>query len=101
MSDIPDVLNPQVLAELSDRGMAIYNEQLKPKLEPEFNGQVVAVHLDTGAYTIARNSPLARRRLREQYPDGVIMTLDIGPVPMDDPLSLRMRQGTIIAGKRE
>jgi hypothetical protein len=101
MSEMPDVLNPEVLAELSDRGMAIYNERLKAKLEPEFNGKVVAVHLDTGAYTVARNSSFARRALREKYPDGVIMTLDIGPVPMDDPLSVRMRQGMVVAGKRE
>jgi hypothetical protein len=28
-----EILNPQVLAELSDRGMAICNEWLKAKLE--------------------------------------------------------------------
>jgi hypothetical protein len=78
MSEIANVLDPQMLIELSDRGMAIYNERLKAKLEPEFNGQVVAIHLDSGDYAIGRNSSLASRQLRERHPDGSAATIDIG-----------------------
>ena len=93
MNTQPDVLDEKVLAELSERGMAIYEQRLKAVLEPEHDGEIVAVHLDTGEYAVAANSPVARRLLRARIPDGIIMTVNIGTVPVDDALSLRMLRG--------
>lgn len=101
MDTQPDVLNERVLAELSERGMAIYEKNLKAVLEPQHDGEVVAVHLDTGEYEVAANSPVARRLLRARIPDGVIMTVNIGTAPVDDALSLRMRQGKVGAAKNQ
>src|SRR5437016_4390934 len=38
------------LHRLSDLGFALYNERLKGILEPEYNGQTVAIHLEGGVY---------------------------------------------------
>ncbi len=72
------------LDEVTRRGLAIYDARLRAILEPEHNGKVVAIHVDSGDYAVARNSPLARRALRARRPEGMILTTDIGPVEMLD-----------------
>jgi hypothetical protein len=62
------------LSELSKRGLAIYEEKLKTILEPEYNGQVVAIHVDSGDYVVAKNSPDAMRAMHSRYPDRVDVT---------------------------
>lgn len=79
----------------SARSRAIYDAQLKHMLEPEHNGQIVAIHTETGDYAVAKNSPDARRALRARQPDGPIMTTNIGPAQMD---SLTLRY---LGGKRK
>ena len=76
----PDLLGNDELDEVSRRGLALYDEKLRSLLEPEHGGEVVAIHVDTGDYAVARNSPLARRELRARRPEGMILTVDIGPV---------------------
>src|SRR5665213_1674920 len=49
---------------LSARDSAIYDQTLKAILEREYNGQEVAIHLETGDYAVAKNSPDARRASR-------------------------------------
>ncbi len=68
------------LDDVTRQGLAIYDTRLRAILEPEHNGKVVAIHVDSGDYAVARNSPLARRALRARYPEGMILTTDIGPV---------------------
>jgi hypothetical protein len=92
------VLDDQYQAQMVKRGLAFYNDHLKSILEPQFNGQVVVIHLDSGDYAVGRNSSLASRQLRDQHPDGLTFAIDIGPVALDDPLSLRMRQSPIAPG---
>lgn len=48
------------MAELSTRGQAVY-ETKKSLLEPEFNNQYVAIHVDTGDYAVAKTSAAATR----------------------------------------
>jgi hypothetical protein len=45
------------VTEMSERGRALYEKQLKSTLEPAFNGQTVAIHLDSGDYAVAPNAP--------------------------------------------
>ena len=80
------------------RGLAIYNADLKSVLEPAYLGQVVAIHVESGDYAVGRNSSLASRALRSKQPDGLTVSVDIGNVPVDDPLSQRLRGGSNIAG---
>ncbi len=77
------------MEQLSAKGHAIYNQTLKATLEPHYNGQEVAIHLDSGDYEVAGNSPHARKALRARRPEGLIMTTNIGP-PKIDGLTLRM-----------
>ena len=74
---------------LSDAAWAIYNTRLKVLLEPDYIGQVVAIHPDSGDYEVARSSPLAWKPLKKRHPEGLIAVLDIGPVPVHNALSLR------------
>lgn len=66
--------------EIIERGQAIYNETLQPILEPEHNGQAVAIHVDSGDYAIARNGTRARHLLRERHPEGLTYSQYIGPL---------------------
>ena len=38
----------QPLADVTERGLAIYEARLKAFLEPDHLGEVVAIHVDTG-----------------------------------------------------
>ncbi len=75
----PNLLNENELDEVTRRAVAFYDARLKSALEPEQNGQIVAVHLETGDYAVAENGPLARRALRERQPHGMIATILVGP----------------------
>jgi len=85
------------LERLSEQGQAIYDERLKAVLEPEFNGQEVAIHLDSGDYEVAKNATYARRALRARQPTGLILTTNIGPGKLDS-LALRMLASQILTG---
>jgi hypothetical protein len=70
-------------------GEAIYQERLKAILEPDCDGQVVAIHLESGDYEVARTSSAAWKALRRRRPDGPYFLRDIGIAPWDE-LSMRM-----------
>ncbi len=42
--------------ELLRRGLEHYERTLRPILEPDLNGQVVAIHVASGDYEVARSS---------------------------------------------
>ena len=52
---------------LSSRGLAIYDEKLKPMLEPQYDKKCVAIHVETGDYAVADSSGNARRATRKRY----------------------------------
>lgn len=83
------------LSPASQRGVTIYREKLRPILEPEHNGEAVAIHVGTGDYTVARSHTEARRTLLERHePDGLIVTLTIGPpTPTDIDMASRFLAG--------
>ena len=68
------------MAELSTRGQAVY-ETKKALLEPEFNNQYVAIHVDTGDYVVAKSSASATRTLHQRHPPGRACTRKIGNEP--------------------
>ncbi len=77
-------VSEEYLQELAERGEAVYN-RLKASLEPEFNGQHIAIHVDTGDYAIAKFSTLAARELSRQHPvDGRIYSRLVGSGPDTD-----------------
>ncbi len=81
----------ELLSPLAEKGRAIYEERLKPLLEPGQSGKAVAIHVDSGDYAVGENhSDAARALLARHEPDGRIVTLTIGP-PTDSDLRLAAR----------
>lgn len=91
------VPSQEEMEQLSAKGRAIYDQTLKAVLEPQYNGQVVAIHLDSGDYEVAKNSPTASRALRARHPVGLMMVTDVGPARIDS-LTLRMLGNQLLSG---
>lgn len=83
------------LSPVTQRGLAIYQDKLRTTLEPERNGQAVAIHVDSENFAVARTHTAARRALLAHHaPDGRIVTLTIGPpTPTDFDMAYRMLAG--------
>ncbi len=89
------ILSEDDLDQISARGWAIYEEKLKAILEPEHNGQIVAIHLDSGDYEVAKYSRPAWTALRARRPHGLLMITDIGPAKIDS-LTIRMLASQVL-----
>ena len=100
MSEPSAPFSDEELERLSRRGRALYDETLKPLLEPEHSGQTVAIHLDSGDYAVGKNSPDALRALHGRRPDGLTMTMRIGP-ETEDPTLMRMLASRSLTGQRK
>lgn len=84
-------IQSSTLSPLAEQARAIYEQRLKSLLEPDWNGQAVAIHVDTGDYAIGTSHRDAARALLARHePDGRIVTLTIGP-PTDADLRLAAR----------
>jgi len=67
------------LSRLAEQGRAIYEGTLKSVLEPEHNGEAVAIHIETGDYALGNSHSAAARALMARHAaDGQIVTLTIG-----------------------
>jgi len=85
------VTDEPFLSELARAARALYENNLRALLEPEYLGQAVAVHVDTADYAVApTHREAARALLARHAPDGRIVTLTIGP-PTDADLRLAAR----------
>ena len=69
----------QPLDDVTRRGLEIYEGRLKPLLEPDHLGEVVAIHVDSGDHTAAASSPEAMRAMRRIHPVGLLFLYTIGP----------------------
>lgn len=75
------IISPEheaLFADTAQRGSRIYEESLKTLLEPEHNGKAVAIHVDTGEYIVADSLPLAREKMHQDQPDGMLFSRTIG-----------------------
>jgi hypothetical protein len=85
----------QPLADVTERGLAIYESQLKALLEPDHLGEVVAIHVDSGEYAVAVSSPDALRAMRRLQPSGLLFLYTIGPA---EDLGLARRMSGLATG---
>jgi len=85
---------------LSRRGLAIYDEKLKPILEPEFDKKYVAIHVDTEDYAVAGSSGDAMRAIRKRRPEGWLVMKRIGNEP-EWGLAARFLVGRMMAGQQK
>ncbi len=68
-------------ASLSERGLAIYENKLKPVLEPLHDNEFISLHVETEDYALGTSSGDALRAIRRRHPQGWLVTLKIGGEP--------------------
>jgi hypothetical protein len=64
--------------EFARRGDAIYEEEIRPLLEPQDEGKFVAIDIESGRYELDRDELKAGNRLRARIPQALIWTVRVG-----------------------
>jgi hypothetical protein len=64
--------------EFAQRGDLIYQTQIRPQVEADNHGKIVAIDIETGAFEIANDTMTATRQLRERLPDSQTWVVRIG-----------------------
>jgi len=64
--------------EIATRGETIYREKLRPVLEPEQNGKVAVINVDTGEYELDADHFTAMKRAWARWPDGLFFGVRVG-----------------------
>ena len=64
--------------EIGRRGNAIYQSKLRAILEPQYEGQFVAIDVESGDYEIADEAGEASDRLWARVPDAQILVERVG-----------------------
>jgi hypothetical protein len=97
MSGLPShIMSAEYRATLAEKGEEIYNDTLKPLLEPSHNKEYIAIHVDSEDYAIARSAREAARALLMRHPiDGRIFSRRIGSEPETGSLA-RMLAGEVV-----
>ncbi len=63
-------------------GWRIYNEKIKPLVEPQEKGKFLVIDVASGDYAIDRDVITARHKLKAKSPDAVTYLMRIGfPAP--------------------
>ena len=88
------------LPDLSQRGLAIYDEKLRAILEPGMNNQYVAIHVPSSDFAVGRSSGDAMREILKRHQvDGQLVIRKIGPEP-DYGIAARVLAGEMLADSR-
>ncbi len=91
-------------AEASDKKMQaardLYEDTLKPKLEPEFNNQFIAIEPDSEAYAVANSSGNAMRAMHKTHPGKPVLLMKISPEPETE-LAIRILGSEALARMRQ
>jgi len=89
MSEQPDREN--LFEDVTQRGVAIYEGQLRDRLERDHLGAIVAIHVDSMDYTVGKDEAEASKILRARQPSGMLFLRRVGPpTPGDIRLARRM-----------
>ena len=64
--------------ELARRGQAYYDQHLRGTLEPEHNGQFLALDVESGDYEMDADEMAAIQRAWASHPDSVFYVLRVG-----------------------
>jgi hypothetical protein len=64
--------------EFAQRGDAFYEREIRPLVEPESEGQYVAIDIDSGAFAVAADELTACDRLLERVPDAQVWLRRVG-----------------------
>ncbi len=64
--------------EIGRRAKAVYEARIRAEVEPQFDGKIVAIDVDSGDYEIDDTILAATRRLKERRPAGTFFALRVG-----------------------
>ena len=64
--------------EFARRGDEIYESQVRPQVEADNYGKIVAIDIETGAFEVAEDTMTATRKLRMRIPDAQPWVVRIG-----------------------
>ena len=64
--------------EVAKRGEAIYEQEIRPKVESENKGKYLVLDIETGEYEIDQDDLAATKRVLEKCPEAVLYGLRIG-----------------------
>jgi hypothetical protein len=80
--------------EFARRGNEIYESQVRPQVEADNYGKIVAIDIETGDFEIADDLLVASKRLSERLPDAQTWFVRIGHLAVDHfgARSLKMKQ---------
>ena len=68
----------RTVEETASLGDEIYERDIRPHVEPEHVGEVIAIDVDSGVYTLADSASAAAKRLRERRPDAQVWLMRVG-----------------------
>ena len=64
--------------EFARRGDAVYENEVRPQLQPADEGKFAAIDIESGTYEIDRDELKAGSRLRARIPDAQIWMVRVG-----------------------
>ena len=70
--------NQDWVEDVAKRGEAIYQERIKPLVDPLHYGKFLAIDVETGDYEIGKRMILASRKLRERKPEAITYGVRVG-----------------------
>jgi hypothetical protein len=77
--------------QIVQRGQELYDRQIRAQVEPEHNGKLLVINVETGEYEMDADAVAAAKRAKARFPDAPLFTVRIGY-----PTAYRLRSG--IAG---
>jgi hypothetical protein len=64
--------------EIVERGQALYDRQIREKVEPQHNGKFLVLDIETGEFEIDADSVAAVERATAKHPDPALYLLRVG-----------------------
>ncbi len=64
--------------EVVRRGQALYEQQIRPKVEAEHRGEYLIINVATGEYEMDTNDLIASKRAKIRFPDDPLFTVRVG-----------------------
>jgi hypothetical protein len=63
---------------ITEEGERIYHEKLKPLLEPQYKGKIVAIEVDSGDYFLGDRVIEAVQKAKAKYPEKIFHVIRVG-----------------------
>jgi hypothetical protein len=64
--------------EIAERGQALYDQEIRDKLDPSARGKLLVLNVETGEYEIDVDERSALKRVWAKRPDAALSLLRVG-----------------------